>query len=344
MSKILCVGDLHLSHTRLALCSSVLKWIASTIVEHEPDAVVYLGDVFDTHAVIRSECLGIWTNHLRNTLDYCATYWIAGNHEFFKPNDSTYNALIPFAAWQHKHLKIVTQTVKLDGLGFVPYLPHGQSWKEATSGFRSDVTFTHNTFLGADLGSRLAEQGIAGEEVSGDLIVSGHIHKRQQLSMGRGSSPTTVLYPGTPYSWSANDVDMTKGLTILDSDTLQTEFIESPFPTWRKVEVDLSVATEISIPDRVSAKDHLLLHLTGSRATIKPIVGGRLVEDLRSKYASVSVSTKFIDSAKSNASVSSVSTSSISETVESFMSRVYKGSAQAEDVKRVVLNALGEKR
>lgn len=342
MSKILCVGDLHLSHTRLPLCINVLKWIASVIVKHKPDAVVYLGDTFDCHAVIRSECLGIWTSHLRDTLDYCTTYWIAGNHEFFKPNDSTYNALIPFSAWKHKHLHVITKPIEIDGLGFVPYLTHHESWKEITSGFESTISFTHNTFLGADLGSRIAESGIGEQEVSGDLIVSGHIHKRQQLSMGRSSHATSVLYPGTPYSWSANDVDMTKGLTMLDTDTLQTKFLESPFPTWRKVEVDVAASTEISIPDRVRPEDHLLLQLVGSRAAIKPILAGGLLDALRSKYASASVSTKFLDSAKSTAGLNTVSTSSLSDTVQSFMSRVYKGTANPEDVKRVVLNALGD--
>ena len=330
MSKILCIGDLHLSHSRLELCSKVLKWIEEVIFQLNPDKIVYLGDVFDTHAVIRSECLCIWTNHLSSVLEY-PVYWICGNHEFFKPNDSTYNALIPFAAWNNKNLNVITTPTQLDGLGFIPYLTKDKSWPQVTHGFTSKIIFTHNTFIGADFGFKRADEGIKLSDVTNELVISGHIHKRQLLE--------NVTYPGTPYAWSAHDVDQKKGLMVLNSDTYEASFIESPFPTWQKVEIELSKKDNLVIP---KTNDHIMIKLTGLRSDIKAFMTSEILEDFKKNNKSVSVSTVFLDSAKTESKGISIKNTSLSEAVESYMSKLYKGSAPADLVKKEVLRLLGE--
>lgn len=339
MSKILCVGDIHLSHTRLNLCEQVLNWIAEVIRDLKPDGVVYLGDEFDTHAVIRAECLGIWTNHLNKTLKYCPTYWLLGNHAMYKPNDSKYNALIPFMGWKMRYLNIVTSSTEIDGFGFVPYLCHGQTWEDETKDFKSDIVFTHNTFVGADFGFKLATEGVSQAEIAQSLVISGHIHKRQILTYNE--SGCSVCYPGTPYSWSGHDVDEKKGLMLFDSETRQFEFIESPFPMWRRLEVDLTSCNEILVPDTIKYNDHLLLSIKGLRSDVRTFLSSSHLKDLRESYSSVSVSTTFLDSAKVAKSISSIKSKTISDILETYMSTVYKGSSPVEEVKDAVLNAIG---
>jgi len=336
MTKILCVGDLHLSHTRLALCSSVLDWIASVIVEKQPDAVAYLGDVFDTHAVIRSECLGIWTHHLQHTLNYCPTYWICGNHEFFKPIDSTYNALIPFSTWNHKHLHTIVEPAIIDELGFIPYLPNTKDWDTVANSLKSNILFTHNTFAGADMGHIVARDGILPSSSVDRLVISGHIHKRQQLDLGT----TQVVYPGTPYSWSANDVDMVKGVMIIDTKNYRQEFVESPLPLWRRMEIDLRNPTP-DLPGDIS-KDHMVARITGTRSAVRSFMESGYMEELKLKYASVSVSTNFLDSAKSQSGAKSIKIDSIRSSIDSYMETAYSGTAPADAVKDMILNALEE--
>lgn len=341
MPKILCIGDLHLGHTRLALCSSVLQWIAKAIVEHKPDAVVYLGDVFDTHAVIRSECLTIWTKHLNDTLNYCSTYWLMGNHEMHKPNDSTYNSLIPYSGWRHKNLNVITKSCEINDLGFVPYLTNKQSWEEEANGINTQIVFTHNTFVGADFGNTVATSGITKESVgcstvNNRIIISGHIHKQQQLDFNL----TKIVYPGTPYSWSANDIDMTKGLMLIDSETLKMSFIESPFPSWRRVDVLLSNSNDISIPPKVKPEDHLLVRVTGYRSDVKRFLNSSSLSDLKKIYSSVSVSTIFLDSAKSESNVSKIQVSTAEDTINSYMDSVYNGSVDINLIKKAIFEAM----
>jgi DNA repair exonuclease SbcCD nuclease subunit len=336
--KILCVGDLHLSHTRLELCSSVLNWIASTIEEHKPDAVVYLGDEFDTHAVLRAECISIWTDHLKSTLHFCPVYWILGNHCMYKPNDSTFNALIPFTGWRHKHLNIITSSVELDGFGFVPYLTHNCKWEDEVNNWQSNLIFTHNTFIGADYGHTVATDGFTPLENSKTTIISGHIHKPQQLSFHRGD--IRVVYPGTPYSWSGSDADQVKGLSIFDTDTELFQFIESPFPAWKRVYLDLSESSEIKIPDHVRHEDHLLISLKGLRSDVKAWLVSDAFSEIKKYFKSASVSTTFLDSAKSSNSITSIKSRSVTETIDAYMTSIYKGSAPVEEVKEAIILAI----
>jgi predicted phosphodiesterase len=339
--KILCIGDLHLSHTRLELCKKVLNWIELITKKEGVDALVYLGDEHDSHSVIRAECNSIWASHLAEQLKLqIPLYWLLGNHAQFKPTDATYNALQPFLGWSSKYLHPITNPCEIDGFGFVPYL-NSASWKESVENFKSKIIFTHNTFVGADYGFKISTDGVELSEISQNFIISGHIHKRQILQTS-GSSNSKVIYPGTPYAWSANDVDQPKGLMILDADCLETSFIESPFPLWKKFNVDLTKDFRISVPSRVSSNDHLLIKLVGLRSDIKAFIASDSATDLRSKYSSVSFSTEFLDSAKSQSNAASIKTSSLRESVQIYMKSIYKGSISSELVEKEVLKALGE--
>lgn len=332
MSKILCVGDLHLSHTRLSLCQSVLAWIESLVKSGNVDSVVYLGDVFDTHSVIRSECLSIWSTHLNSVLkNRVKAYWILGNHEQFKANDSTYNALQSFQLWNNPDLRVITDSCVVDGLGFVPYL-NSLRWEDCDPGV--DITFTHNTFVGADFGFKVADGGILLDSIKSNLVVSGHIHKQQILQHG----DSVVLYPGTPYSWSASDVDMVKSVSVLDTETLKVVTIESPFPTWRKIVVELPDNIP-PIPVSIRSCDHILLKVVGLRSEVKAFLSSPVVEDLRSRASSMSISTEFTNSAKESKGIS-IKAVEKNDIVDEYLKSVYKGSVPIDSLKREILKAL----
>lgn len=331
MSKILCIGDLHLSHARLSLCQSVLTWIESLVQSGDVDSVVYLGDVFDTHSVIRSECLSIWSTHLNSVLkNTVKVYWILGNHEQFKANDSTYNALQSFQLWDSPRLKVVTEPCVVDGLGFVPYL-NSKPWIDCDPGV--EVTFTHNTFVGADFGFKIADGGIPLDSIKSSLVISGHIHKRQVLQQGE----SVVVYPGTPYSWSASDVDLPKSVCVLDTDTLKITDIKSPFPTWRKIVVELPTA--VDLPDDVRSCDHLVVKIVGMRVDVKAFMISSAIEELRTKVSSLSVSTEFRDSVKESKGISIKTTDRI-DVVDQYIASVYKGSVPPDALKKEILKAM----
>jgi predicted MPP superfamily phosphohydrolase len=64
MAKILLIGDVHLKITRFDLCKSFLNWLNLVIEQEKPDLVINLGDSFDSHAVLRSELMEEFKQHV----------------------------------------------------------------------------------------------------------------------------------------------------------------------------------------------------------------------------------------------------------------------------------------
>jgi len=326
--RILVVGDPHLKHTNLKLSIDFLRWIEQVCSEYKPDLVVNLGDTFPDHSVIRSEILCEFKHHLLRVKKPYAI--ILGNHDQFKPNDRSYHALEVFKGIKDVH--VVDSMQVLYGMAFVPYLCKGEEWPE----IEQDIVFTHNTFVGADFGFKLADTGIPLESVTSGLVISGHIHKRQVLS----TESSQIIYPGTPYASSASDVDQEKGVMILDTETLKISYIKSPFPIWQKWNLDLSVDDYMSLFDNLNVKNHHVVTITGPRAEVKALLTSKDVEEVK-KTHSITFKTDFTDKVKSDKK--SIKVSSASTMVKDFISTIYKGQIDRDSLEKEALKYIGDK-
>jgi DNA repair exonuclease SbcCD nuclease subunit len=318
MARILFIGDPHIRHTHLSEGVTLLRWIESVIETKKPDVVVNLGDTLDTHSIIRAEVLSTVNDHLNRVADLkIPMIMVLGNHDMYKPNSSKYHALEVFKG--RKNLVVVDDIAVLDGITYVPYLSDPSSWPDITT----DIAVTHNTFMGADYGFKLADKGIPVDQVRCDLVVSGHIHKHQTLQ--------SVFYPGTPIATSASDANQTKGLHILDIDTLDKEFIESPFPMWRTRDLFVGQDDDLNF----TPKDIWMVKLIGPRAEIKAFLDSKKVQDLK-KTVKITFKAEFTDSAK--VSKTSISAPTPIAMVEQYLDKVYSGSIDKELLKLTIKN------
>lgn len=312
--KILCIGDPHLRATHLKDGIDLLRWIESVVRDVKPDLVVNLGDSLDSHSVIRSEVICELSRHLEILTNDIGVpvVLVLGNHDQYKPNDAKYHALEVF-----KHRKLVTvvdKPVVIDGIGYVPYLCTGMAWPSIDA----KLVFTHNTFLGANYGFKLANDGVVLPMVSDDgirqdIIVSGHIHLRQILETSNG---TSVIYPGTPRAISSSDAGQSKGLMLIDSDTYETQFIESPFPIWRAIEH--TVGDDLVINN----KDHWVVTLVGTRSEIKAFLEDKSTQVLKQTH-SVTFKTAPVDTIKSTKI--RIQAPTVEAMVDKYVDVVYKG-------------------
>lgn len=322
--KILFIGDPHIRHTHLQAGIKLLRWIECTIEEVNPDLVVNLGDTFDTHAVIRSEALSEVRKHIDRVCKDLKKpmVMVLGNHDMWKPSDPTYHALQAFNGL-YNNLHIVDKTTRIEGIDFVPYLHNALDWPKDTA----PIAVTHNTFLGADYGNRTASDGISIDGLSADIIISGHIHKRQEMASGR------ILYPGAPMALSATDANQDKGLLLFESSTYQKNYINSPFPIWRTI----TISPDLSELEAINTTDHWVVTVRGLRAEVRAFVASDKVSELR-KATSMTFKTEYLDSEKTTKV--SINTSSIDGMVDQFMESVYKGSEDKGIVKETVKKAL----
>ncbi len=320
MAKILLIGDPHIRHTHLKEGEDLLRWVEEVIEEHKPDLVVNLGDTLDDHAVIRAEVLCTVSKHIdRVAAMKVPMIMLLGNHDMWKPSSSQYHALEVLKG--KPLLTVADSIITQDNITYIPYLPDPKDWPEVST----DIAITHNTFKGADYGFKLATDGISIDQVSCDLVASGHIHKQQQIYSGS----VRLLYPGTPMCLSASDADQVKGLTILDSDTLETSFITSPFPMWRTLDFYVGQDSDLNI----NLTDRWVVKLIGPRAEIKAMLESDQIKDIKRKVQ-ITFKTEFTDTLKS--SKVSIAAPTVAMMTDQYIDKIYSGSLNKDELKSII--------
>lgn len=257
MSKILFIGDPHLRINNFQQSVELLHWIEKVVDEHRPDIVCNLGDTFHDHAVLRSELLTEFKSHVERVTAQRPYWYILGNHDAYRPKDSKYHALQVFDI---PNFTVFDKTVDLQDheITVVPYIHNYSDFPSNTK----QICITHNTFMGADYGFKREEAGVDASKVFADIIISGHIHKRQVLGK--------VIYPGTPFAHSASDVDQTKGLLLFDTATYEQTFIESPFPKWKSLEFEVTHDNPMAnlhalLESELNTEDKWIVKVTGPK-------------------------------------------------------------------------------
>ena len=317
MTKILFIGDPHLRINDFEQSIALLRWIESVAIEYKPDIVCNLGDTFHNHAVLRSEIMKEFNDHIDTIAGSCQYWYVLGNHDQYKPKDSKYHALQSFSNRNGRFIVFDQPRVDLNSMNItiVPYVQNFADFPLNTN----KICITHNTFIGADYGFRREDCGIDADKVSADIIISGHIHKRQIFGK--------VVYPGTPVAHNATDVDEVKGLLLFDINTLEQQFIPSPFPAWKSVSFKIDETFNLEDlylgVESLDTVNRWLLKITGPRA--------ELTQYLKSKKHLKSIEGKntvikldLIDAEKQNRI--KIQASSPSLIVSEYVDKIYSGS------------------
>ncbi len=320
--KVLFIGDPHLKISNFAIAREFLVWTTAVIAKFKPDLVVNLGDTFDTHAVVRSELLSEFKKHVLESIPHTTKYiYVLGNHDMYKPNDSKYHALQVFAGIPN--MVVIDKIQDFAGITFVPYLPDGSEFPKTTQ----PICVAHQTFAGCDFGGWKPEGGVDPDTVSADLIISGHIHKRQTFGK--------VHYPGSPYSQSLKDLGQTKGLTLLDTDTFKINTIPTPFPLWRSLEIEVGdiKTTAKQIAAAVNDKDNWVVVLEGPRKEVSALMASKEWKALCTK-SRISTRTKHTDSDR--VEKIRIKANTVAGVAEEYIDRVYSGGVDKELIKKTM--------
>jgi DNA repair exonuclease SbcCD nuclease subunit len=330
MATILFIGDPHLKITRFDLAKKFLAWTNSVVDQVKPDIVVNLGDTFDTHAVIRSEVTTEFMNHVRYVRDRKIPYfYLLGNHDMYKPNDSTYHALLPFKG-EVAGLTIIDSIFTHPlGITFVPYQHNPSTFPLQTE----RICVAHQTFKGADYGDITTQDGVDASLVSAEVIVSGHIHKRQQLGK--------VYYPGSPFSQSLNDINQVKGLVLFDTDTYAITEIPNPLPQWRGMRIELSSTFSyedacLTLEKTLNEADHWHVEFTGPKAEVTALIDSERYQGIVSGK-DVKISTSFTDKEKKLVRIEALTMENI---ISEYLLKVYSGTLDKKLLQEKALDIL----
>jgi DNA repair exonuclease SbcCD nuclease subunit len=312
--RVLFIGDPHLKITKFDLSIRFLKWIEGVIAKEKPDIVVNLGDTFDSHAVLRSEIMCEFKEHIDRVMHlFSGGYiYILGNHDMYKPNDAKYHALALFK--KRSRFLVVDKVTNFKNMTLVPYQHDLSAFPKKTL----PICVAHQTFIGADYGYTRPDAGVDADSVSAEIIISGHVHLKQEFGK--------VIYPGSPFSQNINDIDQVKGLMLFNTETYERSFIRCPLPMWvgHKYEVNSSFTIDdlhSHLCGIINDHDHWVVEISGPKAEIIAYQSSDRYKDLVSGR-NIRVKPVFTDKAKKQTKIEGVSMEHI---VGEYFDKVYNG-------------------
>ncbi len=213
--KTLYVGDPHIKPGNLKESEALLSYVFYIATEHKIDKLVILGDLWDTHDLVRLSVTKFWHrwfNRFADQKDFTVAV-LVGNHDLTGDYSDNYSALHPFLSLENENFKIVHEPY-LDGLyGYLPYIHDNEKFiKEANELAQrgASVLISHPNFKGAvyDNGTPI-NNGVDPDLLDPRFLhlIGGHIHT--ELEMGR------AWYTGNPRWLTKSCANKDKGIWIV---------------------------------------------------------------------------------------------------------------------------------
>jgi DNA repair exonuclease SbcCD nuclease subunit len=243
--RIACISDIHLgvhqdSHTWHKIALNYAIWLKATLIENNIKDIIIAGDIFHNRHEI-----GVSTLHAAykffDTLKDFNIVAITGNHDCFYKDKSDVNSV---SILTNNNVEVFQELRKLDinNKSFV-FCPWGTSVRDIP---RCDVIVGHFEITNFKMNHhKICDHGLETENLldKAPLVISGHFHYREHRKYSNGKS---ILYLGSPHELDFGDRDQIKGVSILDTRTLEIEFIENTIsPKHIKILLSKLLSSEI---------------------------------------------------------------------------------------------------
>ena len=248
--KILLFADLHMCPrasiinkwgtkypSRLENCIASVNWLEQLAKDQGCEYIINLGDFFDRpdlNSETITACNEInWSDIMH--------YSLVGNHDA-STSSLVFNSTNAFLSDRHQ---IVTEpkVLPLDDcfICFLPYIvecdrkPLKEYFKKLKEA-RPVVILSHNDISGIQLGPVMSKTGFSIEEIESncDLFINGHLHNGQAISK-------KVINLGnlTGKDFGEDASKHSHTVAILDTKTLEIEYIENPYAyNFYKIQID----------------------------------------------------------------------------------------------------------
>lgn len=222
-NKILFFSDLHLgvhqnSQTWHNISIDLANWIKGVMEERKLDTIIFAGDVFhDRHEI------GVNTLHVaKRFFDILSEYkihLIPGNHDAFLSSTVEVNSV---EILERPNVYVYSKpTVVSFGDKTVAFCPWKTNLAELT---KVDMIVGHFELMNFKMNTtKICDKGDSSTDLLAlsNAVISGHFHYREK----RDYENKYVLYLGSPYEMDFSDRDQQKGVSVIDFDTLDVEFI-----------------------------------------------------------------------------------------------------------------------
>ena len=279
--KIFVIGDPHFKSKNALETTEMANKIYQHILELNPDFIIVLGDVLDTHETIHVGPLCRATEFLFRLSSMSKhLYILIGNHDrinnaVFLTPESPFNAC---KLWTNTTVvdKVVVSKHEDKEFLFVPYVPTGRLMEAlATENVTEEninqycLVFAHQEFKGCNMNMITSNSG---DEWKPEfpLCISGHIHDFQELHHN-------MIYPGTPLQHAFGDSPNKAVMLLEDSGDsgakvgASTEDKAGANALWKYTRIKLGLPKKLIV--HISAEE-LIDYVLPENSFVKLVVTG----------------------------------------------------------------------
>lgn len=273
------ISDVHYNVQTLPLADAALRQAITKSNELKVPLIV-AGDLHDTKANMRAECVNAMINAFRDLEQ--TGYILVGNHDKIneKSTDNALGFLVPLdVAW----LVISPCYIPELGMHMIPYQHDTNEFVRHLSAIpKGSTIIMHQGIHGSLSGEYIQDKSAISKDLLADYrVISGHYHTRQDIKCGRPQKGAIGLasYIGNPYTLGFGEVnDPEKGYQILMEDgTL--EFV--PTNLRKHIIIDMSANKGVMMPRHIAPEDIIKVKFSGTREECAKVTKASIKQELR---------------------------------------------------------------
>lgn len=236
---------------------SMIRQICNLAASEKVDYLIVGGDVFDKVPTI--EELEIFFDFVMRVR--CPTIIYSGNHEALKKNTTFMTNLREVVYNLNNFVQIIDGFKTIEGIDFIPYNKL-KEYHPADIDFHSRILCTH---VRGEIPPHVKSEVPLELFDRWDVVLAGDLHSYENCQRN-------ILYPGSPVTTSFHRSKVSTGVIVLDTDTLEHQFIELQLPQLLKKTLkagEVPVATDY---------DHTIYDIEGDMADLASIQDSDLID------------------------------------------------------------------
>lgn len=233
MTKVALIADTHFGvrkNNEIYLQSQtrfIVEQFVPYLKKEGINTIFMLGDLFDnrssTNTKIMNSVYEIFDEYLKDF----TIYILVGNHDTYFNSTVEINSLKFLSKFENIHIidKLTQIEMNKQKITLVPWIVDNVAFVREFNNIQTDVCLGHFNVHGFHFNKfKKSDDGLQAKLFSKcKKVFTGHFHIRNSQNI----DDCETVYIGSPYQLTRNDIDESRGFTILDLETLNYEFIDN---------------------------------------------------------------------------------------------------------------------